>query len=186
MPAQMKTSWSYCPPKWHLKNVSLAKSTKKYLVPLITLMMDRCSPMITSHRGCCVTWESSEVLKGCYRPNPHGRGLPSVAPLWWAFPRPSNQTGVKLGTVVETRARSNALVCFDDSGGLNKSADRRSSPGASRFQRGRIKWCWSLMLLPLDIKHVHEAEKGMKIFVQGLHPFTCVPSPSVFLSTAWR
>lgn len=44
-----------------------------------------------------------------------------MAPQIWAFPRPHNQTGVKLGkanprTVVKTRARSSALLCFDDVG----------------------------------------------------------------------
>lgn len=61
-------------------------------------------------------------LRAVIGPNPQGRSCPVWRHGDGPSQRPGNKTGVKLGkanprTVVETRARSNALVCFDDGGG---------------------------------------------------------------------
>lgn len=67
---------------------------------------------------------------------PSWEPLPSVAPLRWAVPRPGHQTGVKLGAAVGDQGevkRSGLLWwCWR----LEQAADRRSSPGARRLQRG--------------------------------------------------
>lgn len=65
-----------------------------------------------------------------------------MAPQRWAFPRPRNQTGVKLRkanprAVVKTRARSSAPLCFDDGGGWSAQAARRSSSGAGGLRANR-------------------------------------------------
>lgn len=58
--------------------------------------------------------------EGCHWTNPHGRARPARRPCDGPSLALATQTGVKLGTVVKTRARSNAPVCFDDGGGWSE------------------------------------------------------------------
>lgn len=72
---------------------------------------------------------SSAVYEGCHWPNPHGRACPVRRPCDGLALAVATRLGVKLGTVVEMRVRSNALVCFDDGGDWSSQQTGRSSSG---------------------------------------------------------
>lgn len=54
------------------------------------------------------------VYEVCHWPNPHGRACPVWRPYDGLALAVATRLGVKLGTVVAMRLRSNAVVCFDE------------------------------------------------------------------------
>lgn len=72
---------------------------------------------------------SSVVYEGCHWPNPHGRACPARRPCDGLALAVATRLGVKFGTVVEMRVRSNALVCFDDGGDRSSQQTGGSSSG---------------------------------------------------------
>lgn len=76
------------------------------------------------------------VFQGCHWPNPHGRAWPVWRPGDGLALAVATRLGVKFGTVVEMRVRSNAPVCFDDVGDWSSlQAGRSSRGGSGRIQR---------------------------------------------------
>lgn len=69
------------------------------------------------------------VFQGCHWPNPHGRACPVRRPGDGLALTVATRLGVKFGTVVEMRVRSNAPVCFDDVGDQSSLQTGHSPPG---------------------------------------------------------
>lgn len=97
---------------------------------------------------------SPVVFKGCHWPNPHGRACPAWRPCDGLALAVATRLGVKLGTVVEMRVRSNALVCFEDGGDWSSQQTGHSSSGGVLFHSGPTGAAVDTMSIPHPVKFV--------------------------------